>query len=291
MKRITRDHMASLLHYLATKEEFILLDTSKPTTTDHTTFLFIDPLKWISCPPDGDPSVFLKEAQQLHDRGYYLSGWFGYEFGYLLEPNLKSLSPVLSGQVALLGVFDRVHTFNHLTGQFSQDFPCRQTIGDITSSYQIDNLKPNISREEYLGAIERVKQYVVAGDTYQVNYTFKLDFSFSGSPAALYLDLRKNQSVSYGAWIRSGATDIMSFSPELFFRSQHGIVTVKPMKGTMRRGRTGQEDARLQIALANDAKNKSENVMIVDLLRNDLGRLIHDSGGGEVKPISLFDVE
>ncbi|MDH3348476.1 MAG: aminodeoxychorismate synthase component I [Desulfobulbaceae bacterium] len=291
MNKISRSHIASLVQYLDTKEEFILLDTSKPSSDDRYTLLFVDPVKWISCPADGDPIVFLNEAQRYHEQGYYLSGWFGYEFGdYLESAPVQPLGDNIA-PLAVLGVFERPHYYDHLSGKFSSDFPGIKPSRDIESSYEINGLSPNISQQEYLRAINRIKNYISAGDTYQVNYTFKLDFSFSGSPAAFYLDLRNNQSVSYGAWIRTGGRDIMSFSPELFFRADKHAITVKPMKGTMKRGRTREEDGRLCQELANDPKNRSENVMIVDLLRNDLGRLLHESGGGEVRPLSLFDVE
>jgi len=131
----------------------------------------------------------------------------------------------------------------------------------------------------------------LAGDSYQVNFTLPLDFDFQGSVARLYQSLRRNQSVSYGAWIRQNGRDILSFSPELFFEADASRVKVRPMKGTMSRGRTTVEDAKLRKFLANDLKNRSENIMIVDLLRNDLSRLLYEGGGGRVEPRALFAVE
>jgi para-aminobenzoate synthetase/4-amino-4-deoxychorismate lyase len=146
----------------------------------------------------------------------------------------------------------------------------------------------NLDREEYLEAIRRIKSYIEAGDTYQVNYTLKLLFDFSGSVSEFYCSLRRNQSVSYGGMIKTGNTTILTFSPELFFRKQGNVINVRPMKGTMLRGRTISEDREFADFLHHDIKNRSENVMIVDLLRNDLGRL---SRMGGVSVQSLFDVE
>jgi para-aminobenzoate synthetase/4-amino-4-deoxychorismate lyase len=157
--------------------------------------------------------------------------------------------------------------------------------------FSVHGLQTNIKQPEHRQAVEKIKEYLAAGDTYQVNLTFKLLFGFQGSMPSFYRALRRNQSVSYGAWIRKGGQNIMSFSPELFFRADNDRVTVKPMKGTMARGRTAAEDLPRMKELREDIKNLSENVMIVDLLRNDLGNLLHNTGGGRVRPRALFDVE
>jgi para-aminobenzoate synthetase/4-amino-4-deoxychorismate lyase len=119
----------------------------------------------------------------------------------------------------------------------------------------------------------------------------KLLFDFRGSPEALYRDLRRNQSVGYGAYLRRGDERILSFSPELFFRKSGKEITARPMKGTLVRGRYGEEEGERMRELHEDGKNRSENVMIVDLLRNDLSRLLHGHGQSRVYVQSLFDVE
>ncbi|MGM0681619.1 MAG: aminodeoxychorismate synthase component I, partial [Thermodesulfobacteriota bacterium] len=129
---------------------------------------------------------------------------------------------------------------------------------------------------------------IAQGDTYPVNYTLKLLFDFTGPPEELYLTLRKNQSVSFSAFIQHRNTQIMSFSPELFFRKKGRMCKVRPMKGTIERGRNTSEDQKIKKFLQSDTKNRSENVMIVDMLRNDLGRI---SEPGFVHVPSLFDVE
>ncbi len=181
--------------------------------------------------------------------------------------------------------------FDHQAGGFRGPGP-RQGHQPVADRFAgVADLRTNVDCREYLRAVGRIKEYIAAGDTYQVNYTMKLKFGFSGSAASLYLALRRSQSVAYGAWIRQGGRDIMSFSPELFFRADRERVTVRPMKGTMARGRTLPEDEQQRRALRHDRKNRCENVMIVDLLRNDLGHLLHGIGGGVVRPRSLFDVE
>ncbi|MDI6783757.1 MAG: aminodeoxychorismate synthase component I, partial [bacterium] len=125
------------------------------------------------------------------------------------------------------------------------------------------------------------------GHTYQVNYTYKERFRFQGSPAGLYSDLRKKQSVPYSAFINVDPYYIISFSPELFFRKQGDRMTVQPMKGTSARGRYLLEDRTQIERLKKDSKNRSENLMIVDLLRNDLGKI---SQVGSVRVERLFEV-
>jgi para-aminobenzoate synthetase/4-amino-4-deoxychorismate lyase len=148
-----------------------------------------------------------------------------------------------------------------------------------------------MDREQYLDAIARIKQYIATGDTYQVNLTLKLLFDYCGEIDALYRTLRHNQRVAFSAWVRGFGRDVLSFSPELFFRAEPGRIRVRPMKGTAARGRTLQEDAAHGRALQNDVKTIAENVMIVDLLRNDLGRLLYGCSQGRVVPGELFTIE
>lgn len=291
MKPFSDREIDQLTSWLESREEFVFLETSYLDVDNCRSLLFVDPVKWIVCDNQEQVDSFFSEVELQQRQGYFLAGWFCYEFGCFLEPSLSALGKRSSGPLASLGVFKEPLVFDHqkhtknlvnkITGESER----------LESGYSVDDLHTNISKAEYLEALERVKEYLKAGDTYQVNFTMKQMFRFDGSVASFYKALRRNQSVSYGAWIRKGGKDILSFSPELFFRADSGKVTVKPMKGTMSRGRTKAEDVVRRKALRGDVKNISENVMIVDLLRNDLGHLLHNTGGGVVKPRSLFDVE
>jgi para-aminobenzoate synthetase / 4-amino-4-deoxychorismate lyase len=179
--------------------------------------------------------------------------------------------------------------FDHRTGR--NHLPACLPAATNLPGFQIKDLQPSQSRRRYLEAISRVREYIAAGDTYQVNYTLKLLFDFSGSAENLYQTLRRNQSVAYGALMRFGKEHILSLSPELFFRVESDSIAVCPMKGTMKRGRYMEEDETFCRMLQTDIKNQSENVMIVDLLRNDLGRLMRMIGDEKVITKSLFDVE
>ncbi len=129
---------------------------------------------------------------------------------------------------------------------------------------------------------------ITAGDTYQVNYTLKCKFDFSGSPFGLYRDLREKQTVAYSAFIKDRDLSLLSFSPELFFRKAGRKTIVRPMKGTISRGKDAFRDKQQMQILERSPKERSENIMIVDLLRNDLGRV---SEVGTVRTDSLFDIE
>ena len=292
MQTITDTTLAQVLHCLSKQEEFVFLDTAKPDSENTVSMLFLHPVQRLRYREGEDACMFLEKIQRLQQEGYYVAGWIGYEFGSMLEGALRELlcRPADKGALlADLGVFAERYTFDHCSG--NSDFPGLdvEISGDL--SHDIKNVRLSQRQDEYEGAIRRILDYIRAGHTYQVNYTLKLLFEFSGSVEHLYRELRRNQSVSYGAYIRWGDERILSFSPELFFRKGHGSVVVRPMKGTMMRGRTLAEDQRNAAALAGDMKNRSENVMIVDLLRNDLGRLMHLTDKGDVGVRSLFDVE
>jgi len=292
MKTITNSTFSKLLHYLSSHDDVVFLDTAKTDEDNFRSMLFLSPVRRLTYHHGEDISAFLYDIKESREQGFYVAGWFGYEFGYMLEPALKHLfcrSGDRDTLLADLGVYEKRYLFDHRTGE--SDFPDLSGSVPPVSSYALSNLELSQTREEYISAIEKIIEYINAGDTYQVNYTLKLFFDFSGSPEEFYRELRRNQSVSYSAFIRKGEDRILSFSPELFFKKGNGSVVVKPMKGTMNRGRTPAEDEILKKALAGDMKNRSENVMIVDLLRNDLGRLMHCVLDGDVGVRSLFDVE
>ncbi len=146
----------------------------------------------------------------------------------------------------------------------------------------------SIGEEQFHAALDQIHRYIEAGDTYQINYTYRLDFDTYGDARALYRRLRRRQPVPYGALIGLPAGGVvLSLSPELFIRHQAGTLTARPMKGTAPATGDAEEDAQRAAALAADPKNRAENLMIVDLLRNDLSRVAQT---GTVSVPKLFDV-
>lgn len=283
--------LQGVLRYLGGADDFVFLETTRGSWENHLSYLFLEPVGRLPCRVGDDPLRYLEELQAHLDRGFYLAGWLAYEFAYGLEPVLSCLARA-GGQELLadFGVYRAPLVYEHLTGRFDggRGWPTLAAPVDLAPAYRIDNLRFSQEREEYLGKVARIKEYIAAGDTYQVNYTLKLLFDFAGDAGALYQTLRRNQSVAYGAFLKSGLRQILSFSPELFFRKQGRDCLVRPMKGTGRRETSLEEDRRAGIRLASDPKNRSENVMIVDLLRNDLGRICE---AGTVETDSLFDIE
>ncbi len=274
------------------ERDFAFFETTRVTGDEHCSYCFSTPLSRLRCRAGDDPRQFLTRVQEEMKGGRWLAGWFAYEFGYLLEPVLAALINVPpSTVIADLGIFARPAVFDHRQGRaLAGDWPLTAG-GSPPASFrgcEVSDLRLNQSREDYLQKIKRIKEYIRAGDTYQVNYTLKQLFEFSGSYLDLYGMLRRNQTVCYSACIQAGPRRIISFSPELFFRKKGDRCLVRPMKGTIGRGRTLSEDRQAGERLRRDSKNRSENVMIVDLLRNDLGRLCRM---GSVKVQSLFDVE
>jgi len=149
-------------------------------------------------------------------------------------------------------------------------------------------LVPDVDRAAHARSVERIRARIARGDVYQVNHTFRLRGPFRGDPLALYLRLREAQGGGLGALVHLGARAVVSASPELFLERTGDLVRTRPMKGTARRGRFEEEDAAAAAALAGSAKDRAENVMIADLLRNDLGRVARV---GSVRVARLLELE
>lgn len=162
------------------------------------------------------------------------------------------------------------------------------------STYRLGQWTPTVERAAYERDVERIRELIAEGQTYQTNYTFRLRSRFTGDAFALYRDLCLAQRAAHCAYLSTGRLRILSASPELFFRIDPGsdgpqdIITSRPMKGTARRGRWSEEDRLQAAALAASAKERAENAMIVDLIRNDLGRI---SVPGSVTVPKLFETE
>ncbi|MBF8268562.1 MAG: pabB [Gammaproteobacteria bacterium] len=170
-------------------------------------------------------------------------------------------------------------------------YPTAQTIDfPEISSASLDALSWQLSvgENEYRAALQRIKEYIHAGDTYQVNYSFRMRTPFNQDPWQLFVHMIHAQGYGYGAFIDTEDWSICSASHELFFDYQDGRLTSKPMKGTVPRGLTQATDRKLSDWLQNSTKNRAENLMIVDMVRNDMGQI---AATGSVQASSLFDIE
>lgn len=245
-------------------------------------WLFEHPQEIVSCTePDAVAPALAKIARAV-DRGAFAAGFFAYEVGYLLEPRLAPLLP--PGRRQPLVWFGLFPSRTRLGPAAARQWLAERAQG----GWQVENLRSTLDRDGYNSRFARVKDYIVSGHVYQINLTFKHRFEFSGDPIACYLDLRRRQRVAYGGIIQGPEFTVLSLSPELFLRLERGIVSARPMKGTAARGVSDAEDATLAAWLRGDQKSQAENLMIVDLLRNDLGRV---SEIGSVGVTDLFTVE
>ena len=273
------------LPVFSNSDSFVLLEDSKAVDAHGSSHLFWAPEEIVECASQEDLDDALARVDAGLQQGLHASGWLSYEAGYHMVPRCP---PPTNAQTAVpllwMGLFTE---HRRLSPEQVERFWAAQSLAD--SRYpQIQRLRLNMDREEYLAAIDRIKRYIVEGDTYQVNYTLKYLFDFDGSPYQLYLMLRENQRVEFGAFLQTPSHTVLSLSPELFFQKTGDTIRCKPMKGTAPRGRTLPEDRQRRDHLFQDIKTRSENAMIVDLLRNDLGRIARP---GSVKVSRLFEVE
>lgn len=266
---------------------FVFLDTGRVLPDEHRSYLFTRPLKVLRAYGPRDVIPLHEEIEKALDQGLYVAGWWSYEWGYALNPCLHHLLDEHrpSGPLVWLGVFAEPVVWDRAEGYGIHDAP----FDDFSHAcHGLSLPELDIDGAGFRNAVRRIKEYIRQGDTYQVNYTIRSNFSYTGDPLDLYQQLRLRQKVSYAAVIRDHERWTISLSPELFFHRNGSRIWSKPMKGTMNRGITTEEDVRLAQFLRNDRKNQSENVMIVDLLRNDLGRL---SIPGSVTVPQLFYIE
>jgi para-aminobenzoate synthetase/4-amino-4-deoxychorismate lyase len=229
------------------------------------------------------------------------AGFFTYECGIGFEPKAAMWQSAPGQPLAWFGIYERAYVFDLATGTFPDGEPPGLASFRNGAERPDKNLPDEtgvqaslaLTEEQYAEQIAAIHEWIRAGDVYQLNFTAPYKVRVRGNLAVLYAQLRERQPVEYGAFIHwSAGRRILSFSPELFFHvdEENGNrrITTKPMKGTVARGRTTREDRERAEWLRNDAKNRSENVMIVDLLRNDLGRV---AKFGSVRTENLFAVE
>jgi para-aminobenzoate synthetase/4-amino-4-deoxychorismate lyase len=256
----------------------ILFESSTVSSTQNNrSLLFRDPLKWIEVHDLAElPGAFAIIDAALA-QGHWVAGYFAYECGYHWEPTAHpNYKPTLNTPpLAVIGVY-------------SEPILCTPCSTQPPPEAGLTNLAVSLTLDQYAQQFEEAQQYISAGDTYQLNLTAEVRAPYNTDPADLFAHMMAAQPVDLGAMLHVGTHHILSASPELFFHQHDREIVVRPMKGTSPRGTTPSDDDRLAMTLAADEKSRAENVMIVDLLRNDLGRI---SEFGSVHPSKLFTVE
>ncbi|HYD81175.1 MAG TPA: aminodeoxychorismate synthase component I [Paucimonas sp.] len=267
-------------------ECFALLDDRDASLTAPASRLYTGLAASLSCAGPGELFDALDRMQQGLRAGLHAVGLFSYELG----AQMHGIAPRADD-----GFPSRILLFRHCARLSAEEVAAwlaeraRDADGEAgPRPAGIAQVRANVEKAEFDRAIAKIHAYIEAGDTYQINYTYRLRFEAYGSPFALYQRLRARQPVPYGALVAlpdGGA--VLSLSPELFMRHAQGEIVARPMKGTAPAAGDAAEDARRAAALAADVKNRAENLMIVDLLRNDLGRIART---GSVAVPKLFEV-
>jgi para-aminobenzoate synthetase/4-amino-4-deoxychorismate lyase len=253
----------------------ILLDDAQSSSDHPSSRLYQSPLKAIQVTDPGNLDVALAEIEQaIHDQQYVVT-CFSYELGEHLLGLIpkKSKTPWVQAWIFKdVQMLSKEQVNQWLKAQNNQ----------LTNAPLIQRVATSITQQQFEKDISKIQEWIKAGDTYQVNHTYRIHGELSGSPLAAYEVLRQKQPGPYGAYIEHANGWVLSCSPEWFLQKTGNTLMTKPMKGTARVGESSSEE------LHDDVKNRAENVMIVDLLRNDLSKI---SMPGTVKVPHLFEVQ
>jgi len=253
----------------------ILLDDAQSSSDKPSSRLYQSPLKTIQASNAGDLEVALQEIEQAIHEQQYVVTCLSYELG----EHLLGLTPKKSKTPWVQAwVFKDVQK---LSKDDVNQWLKAQT-NQVVDAPVIQKTTSSITQQQFEGDIAKIQEWIKAGDTYQVNHTYRIQGELSGSPLAAYELLRQKQPGPYGAYIEHANGWVLSCSPEWFLQKTGNTLMTKPMKGTAKVGESSSEE------LHDDAKNRAENVMIVDLLRNDLSKI---SLSGSVKVPHLFEVQ
>jgi para-aminobenzoate synthetase/4-amino-4-deoxychorismate lyase len=252
----------------------VIIDDRDSERAAQRTLVFSDPTEVLVARSAEEVADAIDRIDSFLASGKHLAGYFAYDAGLVLDKPIESRhAPNLS--LIWLGVYDGYAELD--AGEL-----------EFGSAYDISEPRLNVTEDEYIRCIDRIRDYIAAGDVYQVNYTVKLIFEHAQPAWRMFARLRQAHPVGYSAFINTGDAQIVSISPELFLRREGDTVLTRPMKGTARRGRWFEEDSEIAGQLAADPKNRAENIMIVDLMRNDLGRVCEMGG---VRVPRMFHVE
>ena len=272
-----------ILEYVATHEKAAFFYTPIKDGSEQC-YLFKNPTKEVVCKAIDEINSTLEIIDDLSKKYEYAYGSVTYETGFYFEDKLKLLYKE---------EYDKFISFNFFNADEVEIIPtkliCFKNIQKLfNQKFEITNLQLNETQSEYEKKIEKIKDYISKGDTYQVNYTVKAKFGYSGYVENLIAQLIFNQTAFYTSIINESDNFVISISPELFFKTEGNKIISKPMKGTIKRGINLIDDFSRSEQLRNSKKDEAENIMIVDLVRNDIGKL---SNFNSVFAFPLYEIE
>jgi len=256
---------------------FVLLDDARATGAAPAR-LYRSPVEIVEARDVAAVKPALERLRAARHRGLHAAGFLAYEAASAFEPILGDL-PQAKTPLLWFGLFERFDEIAPGDVAAWLPDPAAAWLGIPT---------PDVDRDTYAARFDQVHALIEAGDLYQANLSFRARVPVVGDPLAAYARLRVSARAGYGAVVWTGRDWLLSLSPELFFALDGGRLTTRPMKGTARRGATPEEDRTLAAELREDAKQRAENLMIVDLLRNDLSRVAEPAS---VAVPDLFAVE
>lgn len=257
---------------------------SPPVKEDQITLLFKNPQESFAVNNLSDVKQSLRRLDELKNEFRFCYGYLTYEAGYVFEERLNNLINDRSENSFM--EFYCTNDFEEFQSNSINHSSAIKLLNNI--DWQIDELHFNIDKSSYIESIKKIKNYIEQGDTYQVNYTFKSKFNLNGNLVGIITGLIFNQSANYTSILNCGEKLIVSISPELFFKIENGKILSRPMKGTISRGINPMDDKSNLNTLYNSEKDRAENTMIVDLIRNDFGRICTI---GSVKVIDPHQIE
>jgi para-aminobenzoate synthetase / 4-amino-4-deoxychorismate lyase len=261
-------------------QPFVLLDDARQSNAAPAR-LYQKPVRTLVAHTAAELRLLLDELAEAQATGLHAAGYLAYEAGFALETKFaeRLKNRDIPTPLAWFGLFEDYVQIDAKAVSSQLPDPAGACLGP---------LRPKVARGDYDAAFDAVERYITDGDIYQANLTFRAEADYAGNPLALYAALRARSAAGYGGAIWTGEQWFLSFSPELFFALKDGRVTTKPMKGTASRVADPVADAAIAKELREDPKQRAENLMIVDLLRNDLSRVAES---GSVTVPELFVVE
>ncbi len=265
----------------------VLLETLKFDALNSCSLLFTEPQTILSTRDIGEVDVLLSSLDDYVSRGFYAAGFLAFEAGYAFVPALRKRLHGRQSPFPLLwfGIYNAPRIWDP---RLERAPYINRPLVPNDGFRRPNRPQKQLRFDDYRKKIDNIKEYIRRGHTYQINFTWNTDIPFSGPAFGLYNQIKHIQPVSYAGYLDCGDMAILSFSPELFFRRSGRLIMTKPMKGTIARGTHKKSDEALMRQLSASEKNRAENLMIVDLLRNDLGRIART---GSVRVSRLFEIE